>query len=84
LSFYFSNPVKFQYSLSVDDFSEIIAGIRAIVIGLGGWQRRLAAAGFLTALTALTALTRLTVLTADRIDIVDLIDSEGSGTVAWE
>jgi hypothetical protein len=36
LSFYFSNPVKFQYSLSVDDFSEIIAGIRAIVIGLGG------------------------------------------------
>jgi hypothetical protein len=37
----------------------------------GALQRRLAAAGFLTALTVLT---RLTVLTADSIEIFDVVD----------
>jgi hypothetical protein len=38
---------------------------------LSALQRRLAAAGFLTALTVLT---RLTVLTADSIEIFDVVD----------
>jgi hypothetical protein len=40
-------------------------------VALSALQRRLAAAGFLTALTVLT---RLTVLTADSIEIFDVVD----------